>query len=280
VFGRGDRSQAGRMEGRVNVGSLFSGIGGFDLGLERAGMSVVWQCEHDDFCRRVLELHWPSVPLYGDVRELRGACIESVDLLCGGFPCQDLSRAGPRTGIDGDRSGLWAEYARLVGELRPRYVLVENVPGLLVRGGLGRVLGDLAACGYDAEWECLSAASFGAPHIRDRLWLLAYPESDRRGSGRAGRPTSSGMGEPESERPLSYLADTCRGRHGTSPPTVFAGWAEPELHGRWAVEPGVDRVATGVPFQVDRVAAIGNALVPQIAEWIGRRILEAEEVIA
>jgi DNA (cytosine-5)-methyltransferase 1 len=260
----------------LTVGSLFAGIGGFDLGLERAGMVVRWQCEQDDFCRRVLGHHWPDVPCYPDVRELTAEKVESVDVLCGGFPCQDVSRAGPRIGIDGDRSGLWSEYARLVGELRPQYVLVENVPGLLVRGGLGRVLGDLAACGYDAEWECLSAASFGAPHIRDRLWLLAYPESDGRRPWRPRRSAPGGAGEPEPVRPLPHLADAGGGRHRASPPTVFAGWAEPELHGGWATEPRVDRVASGLPAQVDRVAAVGNALVPQIAEWLGRRILEAE----
>jgi DNA (cytosine-5)-methyltransferase 1 len=97
-----------------------------------------------------------------------------VDVLAGGFPCQDLSYAGKGAGIDGERSGLWGEYARLIRELRPRYVVVENVTALLARG-MGRVLGDLAACGYDAEWDCIPAAAVGAPHRRDRVWIVAYP---------------------------------------------------------------------------------------------------------
>jgi hypothetical protein len=147
----------------LSVGGLFSGIGGLELGLERAGMRVLWHCEQDPFCRAVLKRHWPDNPCFPDVREVRGAEVPRVDLLCGGFPCQDVSAAGRRAGILGERSGLWAEFARLVRELRPRYVLVENVPGLLVRG-LGDVLGDLADDGYDAEWDGIPAAA-SAPRI-------------------------------------------------------------------------------------------------------------------
>ncbi len=279
----------------LSVGSLFAGIGGFDLGLERAGMRVAWQCESEDFCQRVLAQHWPGVPCYPDVRELRGAEIESVDLLCGGFPCQDISLVGFGGGINGTRSGLWSEYARLVGELRPRYVVVENVPALLVRG-LERVLGDLAALGYDAEWDCLPASAFGAPHRRDRIWIVAYPSGTRRrqdtGSaygdeGADARRSSQddhqpgGNGEGYRAWPLAYaneggrlrrtgnVAVTNR-RSESSDCGGSAGW--------WAVEPGVGRVADGVPARVDRLTSLGNALVPQIAEWIGRRILEWEAV--
>jgi DNA-cytosine methyltransferase len=196
----------------LTVGSLFSGIGGFDLGLERAGMRTVWFCEQDEFCRRVLAKHWPGVPCHPDVRALvadtdrkrlqtaailREAAngldhgsdesvpggrvvpvsVPYVDVLCGGFPCQDLSYAGKGAGLDGERSGLWSEYARLIRDLRPRYVIVENVSALLARG-LGRVLGDLAACGYDAEWDCIPASAIGAPHRRDRVWLIAYPNGE------------------------------------------------------------------------------------------------------
>jgi DNA (cytosine-5)-methyltransferase 1 len=167
----------------LTVGSLFAGIGGFDLGFERAGMRTLWQVEQSEFCRRVLERHFPDAR-FNDVRDVTGAptlsratLLEYVDVLCGGFPCQDLSYAGKGAGIDGERSGLWSEYARIVGELRPRYVVVENVSALLARG-LGRVLGDLAALGYDAEWDCIPASAVGAPHRRDRLWLVAYPAAD------------------------------------------------------------------------------------------------------
>ena len=137
---------------------LFSGIGGFSLGLERAGHRTVAFCEIEPFCQRVLKKHWPRIPCYGDIRELTAASLRSdgieVDAVCGGFPCQDISLAGKGAGIDGERSGLWSEYRRLVGELRPRYVIVENVTALLHRG-IGRVLGDLAALRYDAEWHCI-----------------------------------------------------------------------------------------------------------------------------
>ena len=148
----------------MKVGSLFAGIGGFDLGLERAGFEIAWQVEIDPYCQRVLAKHWPDVPRYGDIRAIDWATVPRVDLLCGGFPCQDLSFAGKRAGIDGERSGLWSEYVRAIRALRPRFILVENVPGLLTNKYMGRVLGDLAACGYGAEWEVFSACAIDAPH--------------------------------------------------------------------------------------------------------------------
>src|SRR5687768_17296922 len=140
----------------MKFGSLFSGIGGIDLGLERAGMQCVWQVEIDVFCRKVLTKHWPNVTTFNDVREVGKHNLEPVDLIAGGSACQDISEVGSRRGIDGPKSGLWREMCRIVCELRPQYVLVENVSGLLNRG-IERVLGDLAAVGYDAEWSVLSA---------------------------------------------------------------------------------------------------------------------------
>lgn len=268
----------------MNVGSLFSGIGGFDLGLERAGMRVVWQCERDEFCRRVLARHWPGVPCYEDVRELRAGGVEPVDVLCGGFPCQDVSLAGRRAGIDGEQSGLWGEMFRLTCELRPRYLVVENVPGLLT-AGLGRVLGDLASGGFDAEWDCLPASAFGAPHIRDRFWLVAYPRGARRrqdaggasgdegaDEGRAAADDHESPGDGEGRR-AGDVADA----HGEPTERPSVAWSERDT---WAAEPGVARMAHGVPRGLDRRRALGNALVPQIAEWIGRRLLEYERIEA
>jgi DNA (cytosine-5)-methyltransferase 1 len=272
-------------DGMLTVGSLFSGIGGFDLGLERAGMRVVWQCEQDPFCQRVLAKHWPGVPCHPDVRALvAGACraempvpVLYVDVLCGGFPCQDLSVAGRQAGIDGRRSGLWGEYVRLVDVLRPRYVIVENVRNLLAgdRGRwFGRVLGDLAACGYDAEWDCIPACAVGAPHRRDRVWLVAYPQQPGlEGHGAvAGQPE---VAEPRDGRALGDADEERRdGRAGQLGP---AGRGEPSYAGWWLVEPDVGRVAHGIPARVDRLRALGNSLVPQIAEWLGRRIVAHEQ---
>ena len=155
-------------------GSLFAGIGGFDLGFQRAGIKTVWQVEIDAYCRAVLASHFPDAQRFDDVRTVGGHNLPRVDILSGGFPCQDISNAGKRAGIDGERSGLWSEYARIIRELRPRYVVVENVAALLGRG-MGRVLGDLAACGYDAEWQSIRASDVGAPHRRERIWIVAYP---------------------------------------------------------------------------------------------------------
>ena len=168
---------------KLRILDLFSGIGGFSLGLERTGgFETVAFCEIEPFPRKVLAKHWPKVPIYNDVRELTAERLRAdgigVDVICGGFPCQDISTAGKGAGIEGERSGLWSEYARLIGELRPRYVLVENVAALLGRG-LDRVLGDLSEIGFDAEWHCIPASAVGARHRRDRVWIVAHPSSER-----------------------------------------------------------------------------------------------------
>jgi DNA (cytosine-5)-methyltransferase 1 len=177
---------------KLRVLDLFSGIGGFSLGLERTGgFETVAFCEIEPFPRKVLSKHWPEVPIYEDVRTLTGDTLArdgiAVDVITGGFPCQDLSVAGKRAGLgEGTRSGLWSEIVRLIGDLSPRYVIVENVANLLSgprgkRGGwFGRVLGDLAECGYDAEWENIPAAAVGLPHLRERAWFMAYPKQKQR----------------------------------------------------------------------------------------------------
>ncbi len=240
----------------MTFGSLFTGIGGFDIGLERAGMKCLWQVENDAHCQRVLGRHWPDVKRYGDISGVSG--VERVDVLCGGFPCQDISNAGKRAGIDGERSGLWSEYDRLIRELRPRYVIVENVAALLGRG-MGRVLGDLAASGYDAEWQVIRASDFGAPHQRNRVWILAYPNSQ--GGPRLVSSENLGAIGPwrwNGKEDLRAIADA------------------PFIRGyRWP-QPLLRRVDDGLLRKVDRLRMIGNSVVPHIVEVIGRNIAEFE----
>ena len=192
----------------TRIGSLFSGIGGLELGLEHAtGGRVLWQVEKEKFCRDVLARHWPDAVRFDDVCTV-GADLPAVDILCGGFPCQDVSLAGRRAGFGGERSSLWREYRRIAAILRPRFVVVENVPGLLTsRGGhdFAEVLGDLAALGYAARWDVFRASDVGAPHRRERLFVLAY-----RDGGRCERERVSGVLDGIGET-LGHDADGCGG---------------------------------------------------------------------
>ena len=162
------------------IGSLFSGIGGLELGLEWSGLGPTkWQIEQDEFCNKVLAKHWPNATRHRDVREVGARNLEPVDIICGGFPCQDISLAGKGAGLNGARSGLWFEFARIIGELRPKFAILENVSAILNRG-LGTVLGNMATLGYDAEWHCIPVSSIGAPHRRDRIFIVAYPATTHR----------------------------------------------------------------------------------------------------
>jgi len=251
----------------MRFGSLFAGIGGLDLGLEHSGMNCAWQVEIDDHCTRVLEKHWPNVKRYRDVREVGAHNLEPVDLICGGFPCQDISGAGKREGIGGKRSGLWTEYYRIICELRPRYVLVENVSAILVRG-MDVVLGDLAASGYDAEWQCLPASAFGARHRRDRAFLVAY--TDKRANGHVELCLTKTEGEAETGLRCSHWDQFGLVTRLVAPSEWTATGRECDTR------PLLLRNDDGVPHRVDRLRALGNAVVPQIAEWIGRCIMEFE----
>jgi DNA (cytosine-5)-methyltransferase 1 len=255
---------------KLRVLDLFSGIGGFCLGLERTGgFETVAFCEIEPFPRRVLAKHWPEVPCYDDVRTLTGARLAAdgiaVDVITGGFPCQDLSYAGKQRGMgEGTRSGLWSEIVRLIGDIRPSYVIVENVAALLAgpserRGGwFGRVLGDLAECGYDAEWENIPASALGAPHRRERVWIVAYPSETR---------------PAPAEILKSRFAETLRRSWAsdTSEWVVAVG-----RYPRVSI-PAYLCVGDGLPKGLDdHQSAYGNAVVPQIPEMIGRAILQAE----
>ena len=388
----------------LTVGSLFAGIGGFDLGLERAGFDIAWQVEIDPYCQRVLAKHWPTVHRYGDIRAIDWSAVEPVDLLCGGFPCQDISLAGKGAGLSGERSGLWFEYAKAINALKPRYVLIENVAALRSRG-LDQVLGSLAALGYDAEWHCIPACAVGAPHRRDRVWIVAHAAQQLFDGGRnagqaggieftdsredvahahsqsTGRPAklrckrgqwepepelggslnglprwldrfTGGLSYAESRRSIEALRDlwsphvsealwrtvggygrveqaavlfafvreyengsdqarlllacqkafengmrSLRREKGTPRASCRSKQSEqstgehpdvvqvvPQLSPRngetpWACaswEDGIPRVASNVPHRVDRLKGLGNAIVPQIAEWLGRQIMKVE----
>jgi len=249
----------------LTFGSLFAGIGGLDLGLERAGMECKWQVEIDDYCQKVLAKHWPDITLYGDVHNVGNHNLEAIDLICGGFPCQDVSQQGLRKGITkGTRSGLWFEFHRIIEEMQPQWAIIENVRGLLSidnGAGFGTVLRDLATIRYNAEWACFPASAFGAHHKRYRVFIVAYPQSRNVQPPKQTRACQSSTWEQEQ-------GHTNRDRG------IFAQL--PTIDPRLSSEPRVGRVAHGIPHRVDRLRALGNAVVPQVAEWIGQRILEME----
>lgn len=234
----------------MNVLDLFSGIGGFSLGLERAGFKTVAFCEVDKKCQAVLKKHWPDLPIFDDVSNLKGKDIEEkIDVICGGFPCQDISLAGKGAGLAGKRSGLWSEFHRLIEEIRPKYAIIENVSALRSRG-LDQVLREISEIGYDAEWHCITAASVGAPHRRDRIWIVAYPRhSGGRDSitGSLGRDgereleerirttkTIETTGSSQTSEAVAYANDsgsgTSRNSNDTKRPETIEGWEEQSLN--------------------------------------------------
>jgi DNA (cytosine-5)-methyltransferase 1 len=334
----------------LTVGSLFSGIGGLDLGLERAGMQVIWQSEIDPYACKVLSKHWPEVVNHGDIKEINWEEIERPNVICGGYPCQPFSTAGKRRGEEDPRH-LWPWVREAISRLRPDYAILENVRGHLSMGGLS-VVAELATIGYDCEWRVVSAASVGANHRRDRIIIVAYPDGlrqplqtqrqfsslkkfasngNKRRIGNVANPDST-SGQQQHQRQIQEsnfkrccedVADTeseqwnvrghlngsgkvtewdsiqspIRGNSGSVPDTdgiggrglraladgretVFGG--QIELRGKdgyagwqwWEIEPDVGRVAHGIPSRVDRLRGLGNAVVPQVAEVIGRLVIE------
>ena len=304
----------------LTVGSLFSGIGGLDLGLERAGMKVIWQSEIDPYCCKVLKKHWPKVPNYGNIKEINWQEIPKPDVICGGYPCQPFSQAGKRQG-EKDPRHLWPWVREAISHLRPKYAILENVRGHLTLGGT-TVIGQLAEIGYDAEWRVVSAAGVGANHRRERIIIVAYPNSqqshraqidttDRQqqtqfelasGSETMAHSTQLQRNGSDNNSRISLEPKTipqfrnnggsvalahaekqrCQTRRqsiGTqSQHTVFAdrgthsGWHN--LAANWKTEPNVGRVAHGIPSRVDRLRGLGNAVVPQVAEYIGWLVME------
>ncbi|MFA6371073.1 MAG: DNA (cytosine-5-)-methyltransferase [Methanothrix sp.] len=301
----------------ITVGSLFSGIGGIDLGLERAGMEIVWQVEIDPFCIEVLEKHWPTVKKYKDVFELEGDELEKVDLICGGFPCQPVSCAGKKRG-EKDKRWLWSQFYRIICRVKPKWVLVENVKGLLNakdaserKGGLfGGILRDLAYGGYSCEWTVLSASAVGAPHRRERVFLVAYSICcggiaqvfsekviGENFKGSTSRITRSSDGK----------GDTCDPGEKCQEDACYSGVRE--LRGRslkdqLEIKRGMDIFAHGIPkildghlnywsdewekktprvvrkgddLHVRKLRALGNAVVPECAQFVGECIIDADD---
>ena len=346
----------------LTVGSLFSGIGGLDLGLERAGMEVIWQSEIDPYGCRVLKKHWPEVVNHGNIKEINWGNVVRPDIICGGYPCQPVSTAGKRNGTDDPRH-LWPWVREAISVLRPRYAILENVRGH-VSLGLDVVLREMASIGYDAEWQIVSAASVGAPHRRDRVIIVAYPceqlehgrghinsestprqrqalqESVDRSNSTSADPigelansdslrhlrrqsqvftterwlnalsligscssdvansNSIGLEGPRAEQQTTGIAggsqdsgklvadtdarETSWGLGGVSADTGKVREQRDNSRGEeshagrqwWQVEPDVGRVAHGIPSRVDRLRGLGNAVVPQVAELIGRMVID------
>ena len=269
----------------ITVGELFAGIGGIGLGLEMTGgFEVRWQVERDTYATRVLEKNWPDVKRWDDVTTFPPTeCdIWNVDLIAGGFPCQDISLAGKGAGLKGERSGLFYEIVRIAERIRPRYLLLENVSALLVRG-LGEVLRALAEVGYDAEWHCIPAAAVGASHRRDRVFIVAYSDSERAVWGKSPDRSRGGV-NARSQNKTAKLADTdgkrLQGQWKLGEAgEVFAQKAIGVFSGsvgknQWGIEPNVGRVADGIPSRVDRLRGLGNAVVPQVAQFIGQQLLK------
>ena len=278
----------------MKVLDLFAGIGGFSIGLERAGFETAAFCEIDPYAQKVLRKNWPGVPIYDDVRTITAKRLATdgigVDVITGGFPCQDISVAGNQAGIaDGTRSGLWSECARLIGELRPRYAIFENVTNLLngERGAwFKRVLWDISALGYDAEWHCIPASELGAHHHRDRIWIVAYPRhneprrkserscSELIDSAKAGQRPEARDGFTDSGKVLAYTNGT-QCQRGSLSIRIQSQYANIVGASGWSAEPGMGRVANGIPSRSHRLKCLGNAVVPPIPELIGRAINEA-----
>ena len=321
----------------MKVLDLFSGIGGFSLGLERAGMETVAFCEIDEYAQEVLIKHWPDVPVFADVKDLSARFIQkelnlNIDVICGGFPCQDISTAGKQKGIKGERSGLWTEYKRLIKEIKPRYAIIENVANLRSKG-LATVIKDLWEIGYVGEWHIISARAFGAPHVRERVWIIAYPSSERL-PGQRKHSLPPGDQEATGDRKATNALDdsgsdnetTDPVREGLPGPGIPSG-VYPENSGgqgsggnsnhrnhfrlwrpfrtnyeseTWWIEQtaassngwtetralvcGVDdglsrRLHTPESERQQRLKQLGNSVIPQIPEMIGRAIMQYEGLL-
>lgn len=295
----------------ITIGSLFSGIGGFELGLERAipNSKTIWQCEQNKFARKVLEKHWPDVPIYHDIKEMKHGTIDIVDIIVGGFPCQDISQAGKRKGIaNGERSGLWFEMLRIIDMVRPRIAIAENVTAITQKGrGMDIVLSSLSKIGYDVEWIDVRASDEGAPHKRERIFFVAYPNE-------INRHKKFGIVEKEKRKTSKEVQHKTKHSNGSwntnaiddgtrcestntnmqhiKKQSMYTNTMESNgmfecgsgengrIHKRnyWQrtpIESPLCRVDDGISNRMDRLKALGNAIVPQCSETIGKCIMQS-----
>lgn len=288
-----DQSGSIPESGILTMGSLFAGIGGFELGFESTGrIKTEWQVEKDDYAQRVLAKHWPDVYRHDDVCTFPTPQAKPVDIITAGWPCQDISFAGKGAGLDGQRSGLFYEAIRIVRDLGPSYIVLENVRAILNRG-IDRVLGTLADIGYDCEWHSIRAASVGAPHRRERVFIIAYCRGERlegvREAGAKGEPTGRVGGESSRLGEVSMLR-----RLRMHPPLPFTRMGvQLFCHRRkrfrelqygpiygsdlWPSYTGRIRVADGIPDRTHRLRCLGNAVVPQVAQVVAERLLEIHD---
>lgn len=262
----------------MRIGSLFSGIGGLELGLERAGLGeTIWQVEANPFCRRVLAEHWPYAERFEDVKAVGVTVLAPVDLICGGFPCQDISSAGKGAGLAGSRSGLWFEFARIIREVRPQWVVIENVASGAKRW-VDTVCFCLEQCGYETLPVPLSAQDVGAPHLRRRIFIIANANGEplREQPRRVSRANREGPVLSRLSGENGAISNANRYREPTQPVNVevarvqgLAGSSSP-----WAAAPQFRGMDDGLPNRVDRLTALGNAVVPQCSEVVGWVIRE------
>jgi len=281
------------------VGSLFSGIGGIELGFQCAGFKTKWFIEKDEYAKKILRKNFPDAIIYDDITKIDFRSIPKVDVLTGGFPCQDISYAGKGIGISGSHSSLWKYYKEAIRVLRPRYAFIENVPAI-VRRGLNVVLSDIAEVGYDAEWYNLSASAVGAFHKRERFFVIAY--LPKQGIGRLSIQqrnqrkkninidrSCKTISHPKSTREMPIQQQrqgNCTIKNGkdVSDTNETGQQREGKIQirqelfcgrkGYWSVEPELGRVANGVSNRMDRIRCLGNAVVPQVAEVFAEAIKE------
>ena len=268
----------------MRVLDLFSGIGGFSLGLESAGMETVAFCEQNKFCQKILAQHWPTLPIHSDITELNGYEYRgSVELVCGGFPCQPFSVAGKQLGAEDDRA-LWPEMLRVIREVAPRWVIGENVSGIIPME-LDTVLSDLEGEGYTCRTFVLPACAVDAPHRRDRVWIVAHANTGQRNPKneeiRPRRDASVPSGKNVAHASGKHIERDGAVRLKESQPSSEKGLFERDSTGIepniWELEPNVGRVANGVPNRSHRLKALGNAVVPPLVAEIGRIVMEFDQ---